>query len=100
MYGSTVTTFQLITLITGVLLPIIVALVTKWDTAPGARAVLLLFLSGAAAVLNSWLATPNGFDWGQAIWGAVTTFIIGVATHFGLWRPTGVSDAAKRALVK
>jgi len=100
MYGTTITTFQLVTLIVGVLLPILVALITKLNTPPRIRAVLLLALSAVSAVLNSWLSNPNGFDWGQALWGAVTTFIIGVATLYGLWKPTGVSDAAKRAGVK
>lgn len=99
MYGTTITVFQLVTLITGVFLPILVALVTKVQTSPRVRSVLLLVLSGIAAVLNSWLSNPHGFDWAQAVWGAVTTFVIGVATLYGLWKPTGVSDAAKRTLV-
>lgn len=99
MYGSSITTFQLVTLIVGVLLPILVAAVTKYEASPKARSLLLLVLSAVTGVLNSWLSTPNGFDWQQAIWGAVTTFIIGVATLFGLWKPTGVNDAAKKSFV-
>jgi len=98
MYGSSITTFQLVTLIVGVLLPILVAIVTKYESSPRVKSVVLLVLSGVAAVLNSWLSTPNGFDWQQAIWGAVTTFVIGVASLFGLWKPTGVNDAAKQTL--
>lgn len=100
MYGTTITAFQLVTLIVGVLLPVLVALVTKEITSPKVRALLLLVLSAITAVLNSWLVAPNGFDWAQALWGAVTTFIIGVATLYGLWKPTGVSDAAKATGVK
>lgn len=100
MYGSEITTYQLITLLSGVLLPIVVALVTRLNTSSQARAILLLALSGISAVLNEWLSTSGGFDWQKAVWGAVTTFIIGVATLYGLWKPTGVSDAAKRSLVK
>lgn len=98
MYGSTITAFQLVTLIVGVLLPILVAVVTRAVDSPRTRAILLLALSGITGVLNSWLVAPNGFDWAQAIWGGVTTFIIGVATLFGLWKPTGVNDAAKQTL--
>lgn len=100
MFGTTITNFQLVTLIVGVFLPILVALVTKTASSPRVKAVLLLVLSGVSAVLNSWLVAPQGFDWAQAIWGAVTTFIIGTATLFGLWKPTGVNDAAKTTLVK
>lgn len=98
MYGSTITTFQLVTLIVGVLLPILVAVITKYESSPRVKSILLLVLSGVAAVLNSWLTTPNGFDWQQAVWGAVTTFVIGVASLFGLWKPTNVNEAAKRTL--
>jgi peptidoglycan/LPS O-acetylase OafA/YrhL len=96
MYGSTITSFQLVTLIVGVLLPILVAVVTKYEASPKVKALLLLVLSAVAAVLNSWLVAPNGFDWQQAIWGTVTTFIIGVASLFGLWMPTGVNESAKK----
>lgn len=100
MYGSSITAFQAVNLIVGVLLPILVAVITKEITAPRIQALLLLVLSAVSGVLSSWLAAPSGFDWAQAIWAAVTTFIIAVATLFGLWKPTGVNDAAKKTLVK
>lgn len=98
MFGTTISAFQLVTLIVGVLLPILVAVVTKYEDSPRVKSLLLLVLSGVTGVLNSWLVAPNGFDWAQAIWGGVTTFIIGVATLFGLWKPTGVNEAAKKTL--
>jgi hypothetical protein len=94
MFG-TVTTFQAVNLVVGVFLPILVALVTKYQHQPQVRAVLLLVLSGVSGVLSQWLAAPGGFDLSQAVFGAVTTFVVGVATLFGLWMPTGVNDKAK-----
>ena len=90
--GTTITTAQVVTLIVGVLLPMVVALVTKYETSPAVRAILLLVLSGVSGVLNDWLVADGAFDWGQAILSALTTFIVGVATLYGLWKPTGVSD--------
>jgi hypothetical protein len=98
MYGTTITAFQLVTLVVGVLLPILVAVITKYESSAKVKSTLLLALSGVSAVLNSWLNTPSGFDWQQAVWGAVTTFIIGVASLFGLWMPTGVNETAKKTL--
>lgn len=95
MLGTTLHAVQIVNLIVGVLLPILVALVTKYEANPKVRATLLLVLSCITGVLNSWLAGPLGFDWAQAIWSAMTVFIIGVATLFGLWKPTGVNDSAK-----
>lgn len=95
MLGHSITGMQLVNLIVGVLLPILVALVTKYEHSAKIKALLLLVLSAVAGVLNSWLRHTGTFDWTQAIWDAMTVFIIGVATLFGLWQPTGVNDVAK-----
>lgn len=100
MYGDSMTQFQFWNLVAGVLLPVLVALVTKTNMSSRLRSLCLLVLTGVSGVLNEWLSTPGGFDWEKAAWAAVTTFVIGVATLYGLWKPTGVSDAAKRSLVR
>lgn len=100
MYGDSMTQFQMWNLVAGVLLPILVALVTKANMSSRLRSITLLALTLVSGVLNEWLSTSGGFDWQHAIWASVTTFIIGVATLYGLWKPTGVSDAAKASGVK
>lgn len=90
---------QYLSALIGVVLPILVGLVTKYSTAPKVRAILLLALSLVSAFLTEMLRDAN-FNWQQAAFGALLTFVIGVATQYGLWAPTGVSRAAKLALVK
>lgn len=75
----------------GAVLPLLVGLVTTRATDPGVKAVLLLALNGVAAVADQFFAAPGGFDWKNAVVNAVAAFVIGVATHYGLWRPTTVS---------
>jgi hypothetical protein len=98
IWGTSITDFQLVTFIAGVLLPILVAIVTRAAASPKVRAITLLVFSLISGVLNSWLVAPSGFDWSQAIFNAITQFVIGIALLYGLWKPTGVSDAAKQTL--
>lgn len=82
-------------------LPVLVGLVTTRVTHSGAKAILLLFLSAVTAFLTEWQNSPdNNFEFDQALLTWVVTFIIAVAAHFGLWKPTGVSAAAQNTLVK
>lgn len=85
---------QILSLILGVVLPILVGLVTTRATDAGAKAVLLALLaaaSGFGTELLDALANSGAFDWGSAGLSWLGTFLVAVATHFGLWKPTGVS---------
>lgn len=92
-------TVQVVSLLLGTLYPILVALVTKVDTSPAVRAVLLAALSAVSGFLTEFLNSEN-FVWQQALLTWVLTFVVAVATHFGLWQPTGVTAKAQRSLVK
>ena len=90
---------QVISLLIGVVLPLLVGLVTKWNTSPSFRAVLLLLLSAISAFATEFLATLNGgvaFDVGATLLSVLGTFLVGVGMHFGLYKPSGASDALKR----
>lgn len=90
---------QVISLLIGVVLPLLVGLVTKWETSPSFRAVLLLLLSAVSAFATEFLASLNtgtAFDGGATLLSVLGTFLIGVGMHFGLWRPSGASDTLKR----
>lgn len=75
----------------GALLPLLVGLATKYTTDAGLKAVLLLALNLLASVMEQFFASPDGFDWGGTLINAFAAFVIGVATHYGLWKPTKVS---------
>jgi hypothetical protein len=82
-------------LLTSVVLPVLVGLVTTKVTSAGTKAVILLALS----VLNGFLVElgdhGSNWSWGTAAVLALVTFGTGVLTHFGLWKPTGVSAKAQ-----
>jgi hypothetical protein len=98
----TITTAELVTVLVGVLLPIIVGLVTRAKTGSDIKAMLLAALSVLSGVANGFLNNPPGttWDWQHAVLLAVTTWVIAVATHYGLWKPTGISAKAQATLVK
>ena len=96
------TLLQGLTLVVSVLLPILVSLITTKVTSPTVKAIALLLLSLITSIISAAISALNSgtaFD----LWGALytfgTVFIIGVASFFGLWKPTGVADAAQKVLV-
>lgn len=91
-------TAQLIAFLIGTILPLITGLVTRWNASAGVRAVVLLVLAGLTSFLTELLSSLNAnvpFDLGDTLLATLTTFLIGVGTHFGLWKPTGAAGAAK-----
>lgn len=83
-----------ITLVSGVLLPMLVALVTAQLASPGLKAVVLAVLSAVSGVLNELVAVNGDFaaiDWKLSAGNALTVFLIGVGLHVGILKPTGVT---------
>lgn len=81
-------------LVLPVLMPIIVGLVTTRVTSSGVKAVLLAGLTLVSQLLAEWLGAVDAgevFNLGQALVFTAPAFAISVATHYGLWKPTGVT---------
>lgn len=93
----TVTLAQLISMIVGTLLPILVAVITDRAASGATKAVTLLALAALSSFLSAWLVALNtggAFDWSQAAFGVLVTFVVAVATHFGLWKPANVTGSS------
>ena len=88
-------------LVISVVLPVLVGLVTTRVTSAGVKAVLLLALSTANGFLVE-LAGPHdaGYSWQTAAVLALVSFAVGVLSHFGLLKPTGIAGRAQDSLVK
>ncbi len=81
-----------------VIMPIAVGLVTTKTTSSAIKAWLLAGLTLATSLLTelgSSLAGDTAFDLGIALLAAIPAFAISVATYYGLWKPTGVTEAAQ-----
>jgi hypothetical protein len=91
-----ITLAQLISLLVGTLLPILVAVVTDRAASGAVKAVTLLGLAAVSSFLSEWLValnTAETFDFAQAAFGVLTTFIVAVAVHFGFWKPTALTGS-------
>ena len=86
-------------LVISVVLPVLVGLVTTRVTHAGTKAVLLLALSTLNGLLVEVLHPVDGFSLGTAVVLAIVSFATAVLSHFGLWKPTGVSGKAQDSLI-
>lgn len=87
-------TIQLLTLAVGTVLPVLVGLVTTRVTHPGAKAVTLAFLSAVTALGTEALTAAQEaatYDIGRGLTMALGVWVVAVATHYGLWKPTGAA---------
>jgi hypothetical protein len=83
-------------MIGGVLVPILVGLVTKLRASPAFKSVANAVLSavagavGAASAAGDWSWETFGLAWGSA-------WAVSIASHYGLWKPTGATSAVQGA---
>lgn len=90
---------QIVSFAIGVVLPLLVGLVTRWDAASKIRAIVLIALSAITSFLAELLDALNTgtvFDLGTTALTAFGTFLIGVGTWFGFWQTTTAAKALKQ----
>jgi len=91
------------TVIAGAVIPLIVGLLTKASWSSKAKAWVLTFLAAASGFLNE-LVVAGGIDDEYRFWtavaNAIVTFVIGVAVHYGFWKPVGTTAIVQSSLVK
>jgi hypothetical protein len=97
--GSSTYDFSLLsalTILVQVMLPILVAVVTKTSASGTVKALALLVLTSVTQFVSMWIDNFNHFDVKVAGVNVVVGFVISAATYFGLWKPTGAASAASR----
>ncbi|MFG3170544.1 hypothetical protein [Streptomyces sp. NPDC048200] len=88
-------------LLTSVVLPVLVGLVTTRVTNAGIKAVLLLALSTVTGFVIEFAGPHDaGYSVGTAAVLALVSFATGVLSHFGFWKPVGVSGRAQDSFTK
>lgn len=89
-------TTSILYLVISLVLPVVVALVTKANAASGVKAYVLLALAG----VNSFAITAydaysagggDDFGWKAALIGTVVSFLVAAATYAGLLKPTNIA---------
>ena len=83
---------QIISLIAGVIVPILVGLIAKAAAPAGLKAVLNAALSGVGGLLTA-ANLPGGFGWKGFAIAWAQTWVVSIATYYGLYVHTGVTAA-------
>lgn len=86
------------------LLPLLVGLLTKAGWPTRTKAILLLALTAVTQFLVQLQDSLSGadgsrFDWQSVAYAIMIGFVVSVASHFGLWKPTGATLVAQMTLV-
>lgn len=98
MFSFSLDLAGIVQLLVAFILPVLVGLVTTKTTSAGTKAWLLAALSLVASLLTQLgvaLADNRTFDVGAALLLTLPAFVVSVASHYGLWKPTGVSGAVQ-----
>jgi len=90
----------LLWLLVTVVMPIAVGLVTKVTTNSSVKSLLLVLLSAINGFLSEWLAAGDTYDWVRGLLTAVVAYVVAVASHFGVWIPTGATAKAQASFVR
>lgn len=83
---------QMVSMIVGLVIPLAVGLLSKIDASSGLKAVLNALLSAVAGALAAF--SQDGFfasDLQTVLSAILTTWVVSVATYYGVWKPTGVA---------
>lgn len=81
----------------GILIPLLVALVTKLDASKSLKAVLNLGLSAVAGAAVVAVQAAGNIDVSSVIVGIGTTWITSIVSYYGLTAPAGIAPAVAKA---
>lgn len=93
--------YLVLSLVASTVFPLLVGLVTKRTTDPGIKATLLAglaVLSQLLVELAEALQHGTNYNLGTALVLGLVSFLIAVGTHYGLLKPTGLTDKAQAAI--
>ena len=85
----------LFTLLTGVIVPFLVGVLTKLNAPSSVKAVLNLGLTALGSVLAT--ISEVDFNWKIFLVNWAIAWVVSVGTYYGFYKPTGVSDRAAEA---
>jgi hypothetical protein len=91
---------QVLSYILGIVFPIIVGIVTKATAPAWVKALTLTVLSTIGGFLSQAITENGHVDLKRVFVSTVTVFVVGVATHFGLWKPSEVTGSTGKVQTK
>lgn len=83
-----------------VAMPLLVGLVTRPSTPARVQSVLLLIASAINGFLSEALETGSAYNWSDGLVQFITSLVMALAIHYGVWKPLGATSAALRVGTK
>ena len=82
---------------TATLVPLAVAIVTKWNTSSVIKSVLMAFLSVVTSSIVVWQTWPDGTQLTEFAFAGLTAIVTSAATYYGVWKPTTIAPKLQDA---
>lgn len=83
--------YQVLNIVVSLVLPLLVGLLTKQSWNGNLKAVLLLAVAALSAGIGQLIAAGSLTDWKLILGQTAINWLVAVAMHFHVWRPTGVA---------
>lgn len=83
--------YQWLNIVVSLLLPLLVGLLTKQSWNSNLKAILLLAVAALSAGLTDVITAGSLEGWKLILEQTAINWLVAVATHFHVWRPTGVA---------
>lgn len=90
---------QTIAMVTGLAIPLLVGLLSKINASSGLKGVLNAVLSATAGVLAT-VTQVDSANLRDFVIAMGSTWIVSVASYYGLWKPTGVAGTVIQATAR
>lgn len=89
---------QLIAILAGIVIPLLTGLVTKLRAGSAVKAVTTAVLAVLAGAVTSLVVEPEkGIALYDFFYATALAFISSIATYYGFWKPTGVTNEVQTA---
>ena len=89
----TISTASQIAALIGLLIPLAVSLLAKYNAPNSVRAVLNLVLSAAASVLGLLVSPAGDLDWKAFLGAWLAAVVASVSSYYAAWKPFNTADA-------
>lgn len=87
----------ILSIVVGTIIPILVGIITTKLESSKTKGLLLLTLSAVSGLATTAIA-GNGIFTKESVIAAAVAYVTGVASYYGVYKPTGVSDYAQEKL--
>lgn len=84
-------------LLSATVVPLVVAIVTKWNSSSVLKAVLMAVLNVVSSSIIVWQTWPNNEQLTSFVFAGITAIVTSAGVYYGFWKPTTVAPKLAQA---